>query len=278
MLALPYKDELDRLYRALNRRELVHPDPLEFLYRYEHPRDREIVALVASGLAYGNVRQILKSVEDALSRMESPYRFVTESRPDTPARAFRTFKHRFTTGEELATLLMGVQRVLRVHGSLQACFLTGLRDEHDTALPALDAFVGELSVAFEGRPRSLLPRPSGGSACKRLNLFLRWLVRQDEVDPGGWDRVSPALLIVPLDVHMHRIALQLGLTRRKQADLKAACEVTNAFRTVQPDDPARFDFCLTRLGIRDDIDPQAFIQLCHERCGQDRRDHRPAVP
>jgi uncharacterized protein (TIGR02757 family) len=159
-------------------------------------------------------------------------------------------------------MLVGVQAVIREHGSLQACFVSGLREDHETTLPALDAFVTELASVFPGKPRSLLPQPSAGSACKRLNLFLRWLVRRDEVDPGGWDNVSPSLLVVPLDVHMHRISLQLGLTTRKQADLKAACQVTQAFRALQPDDPARFDFSLTRLGIRDDTDPERFIRLC----------------
>ena len=116
----------------------------------------------------------------------------------------------------------------------------------------------ELSAPFPGKPRSLLPSPVAGSACKRLNLFLRWMVRRDEVDPGGWDHVPPSKLIVPLDIHMHRISLQLGLTGRKQANLKAACEITNAFRAIEPDDPVRYDFSLTRLGIRDDLTPDGF--------------------
>ncbi len=97
----------------------------------------------------------------------------------------------------------------------------------------------------------LLPSPGKGSACKRLNLFLRWMVRSDDVDPGGWSGVDAGKLIVPLDTHMHRMGLEVGLTRRKQADMQAALEVTRAFRTIAPEDPVRYDFALTRLGIHD---------------------------
>ena len=247
-------EKLCQLYTTYNRREFVHPDPLEVLYAYEDIADREIVGLVASGLAYGGVRQILKSVRSVLDRMDYPSRFLRESTRDSLTRTFRDFKHRFTTGEELATMLWGVKRVIEEHGSLQACFERGLAEEHDTIIPALTAFVQEISAVFDGRPRSLLPSPAAGSACKRLNLFLRWMVRQDDVDPGGWDAIPPSKLIVPVDIHMHRMSLMLGLTARKQANLRTACEITSAFKAFAPDDPVRFDFCLTRFGIRDDLD------------------------
>jgi uncharacterized protein (TIGR02757 family) len=262
MPAQIYAKNLCELYEKYNSREFVHPDPLEFLYDYEDLRDREIVGLVASSLAYGNVRQILRSVRVVLDRMDSPYLFLRNSSQDSLLKTFGNFKHRFTTGEELATMLFAIKRTVERYGSLHACFSEGLLETHETVIPALSAFVTELSSVFEGRPRSLLPSPDAGSACKRLNLFLRWMVRRDEVDPGGWDSVDPSKLIVPLDVHMHRICLQLGLTRRKQANLKAACEITDAFSTIEPNDPVRYDFVLTRLGIRDDLDPAEFLRGC----------------
>lgn len=252
-------ERLCELYATYNRREFVHPDPLEVLYKYHDLQDREIVALVASSLAYGGVRQILKSVNSVLDRMDAPCHFLRRASRQSLIDRFRDFKHRFTTGEELAVMLYGVKRVIEEHGSLQACFFKGLAEHDDTILPALAAFVKEVSAVFEGRPRSLLPSPVAGSACKRLNLFLRWMVRQDEVDPGGWDTVPRSKLIVPVDVHMHRLSLRLGLTARKQADLRTAREITAAFRTVEPEDPVRYDFCLTRFGIRDDLDPADFL-------------------
>jgi len=254
---------LCELYETYNRREFVHPDPLEFLYDYQDLRDREIVGLVASSLAYGGVRQILKGVKSVLERMESPHSFLKDSSRESLIRTFKDFKYRFTTGEELAGMLYGIKQVVEQHGSLQACFVNALRDDHETVIPALTEFVKELSAVFESRPRSLLPSPAAGSACKRVNLFLRWMVRRDEVDPGGWDDVPASKLIVPLDTHMHRISLQLGLTKRKQANLRAACEITAAFRGIEPEDPVRYDFALTRLGIRDDLDPREFLKSCN---------------
>jgi uncharacterized protein (TIGR02757 family) len=262
VVAQTYEKNLCDLYTKYNHREFVHPDPLEFLYDYRKLADREIVGLIASSLAYGRVHQILKSVGSVLQRMGSPYSFLMNSSKQSLLQDFKDFKHRFTTGEELATMLYGIKQTLEQHGSLNTCFMKRLESSHETVIPALSSFVGELSAVFQSRPRSLLPSPKSGSACKRLNLFLRWMVRKDEVDPGGWDNVPASKLVVPLDVHMHRISLQLGLTSRKQANLKAAYEITTAFRRLEPDDPVRYDFALTRLGIRDDLDPAEFLKTC----------------
>ena len=262
MPARGFENRLCELYETYNRREFVHPDPLEFLYDYEDLRDREIVALIASGLAYGSVRQILRSVRSVLELMDSPYLFIVHASRESLLKTFRHFKHRFTTGEELARMLFAVKQVIRHRGSLHACFEQGLGKQDETILPAATAFVDELSAAFGGRPRSLLPSPEAGSACKRLNLFLRWMVRRDAVDPGGWDQVPRSKLIVPLDTHMHRIALRMGLTARKQANLRTACEITEAFRRIEPEDPVRYDFALTRLGIRSDLSPEDFLRGC----------------
>jgi uncharacterized protein (TIGR02757 family) len=266
MPARKYAQQLEDLYSALNCREFVHPDPLEFLYDYPDLADREIAALIASGLAYGGVKQILRSVSRVLERMPSPHAFLMDSSRDSLVKTFEGYKHRFTTGIEIATMLYGVKRVIDRHGSLRACFVQGMRKEHPTVLPALARFVNELSFWFNGRPRSLLPPPEAGSACKRLHLFLRWMVRKDDVDPGGWDDVPRSKLIVPVDLHMHRLCLQMGLTRRKQANLWTALEITDAFKSISADDPVRYDFCLTRLGIRDDMSPKDFMERCGSVC------------
>lgn len=242
---------LERLYRAYNRREFVSPDPLEFLYPYEDPADREVVALVASSLAYGRVLQVKGSIAKILEKMgPSPSRFVRDASPESLCRTFSGFRHRFTTGDEVAAMLLGVRHVVMAYGSLHACF-AGLFEEsaRETVLDALVPFVEELSGRFPGCRRSLIPSPVKGSACKRLNLFLRWMVRSDGIDPGGWDDVPASALVVPLDTHMHRVCLGLGLTKRRQADLKTALEVTDAFRGMVPGDPVRYDFILTRPGI-----------------------------
>jgi uncharacterized protein (TIGR02757 family) len=260
--ARAYTDNLCDLYNTYNKRDFVHPDPLEFLYDYDDPEDREIVGLIASCFAYGSVWQILKTVRTILERIDSPKRFLMNVSRTMLLDNFSDFKYRFTTGEELATMLFGIKRVLEDFGSLHKCFLKGYDPKHENVLGGATFLVSELSSVFQSRPRSLLPSPAAGSACKRLNLFLRWMVRNDAVDPGGWDQVSPSKLIIPMDVHMGRICRSLKLTSRKQSDMKAALEITEAFRKIEPADPVRYDFCLTRLGIRDDLTPDTFLQGC----------------
>lgn len=257
-------DALESLYAKYNRREFIHPDPVEFLYRHEDLVDREIVALVASSLAYGRVTQILRSVEWVLERMDPPGEFLRRATERSLERSFGDFKHRFTSGQDLARMLVGARRIIEEHGSLGACFTSSLSDRHDTILPALSMFVGELKSGLARGCKHLLPSPDAGSACKRWNLFLRWMVRRDEVDPGGWDDVRASKLIVPLDVHMHRISLALGLTQRRAADLRTAVEVTEAFRTFAPDDPVRYDFALTRFGIHEEVRENSVAEVVQE--------------
>jgi len=257
------REALEALYARLNRPEFIHPDPLEVLYDHSDPLDREVAALVAASLAYGRVKSILASVRNALARMApSPRQFLERVTTGQLRAAFAGFKHRFATGRGMAALLLGVKRMVESRGSLQAAFTAHLATDHHNVVPALTAFVAELRDAADGLDDHLLPRPERGSACKRLNLFLRWMARRDAVDPGGWHAVPPAKLIVPLDVHMHRICRVLGLTRRRAADLRTAIEITHAFKAFAPDDPVRYDFALTRLGIRPgpDADLDAFLR------------------
>jgi uncharacterized protein (TIGR02757 family) len=256
------RQHLNSLYAKLNRREYVSPDPLQFLYDYKDPADREIVGLIASSLAYGRVAQILASVSNVLDRMTRPSKFLKRASRKKLDDTFLGFKHRFTTGAEMAAMLYGAKLVIEKYGSLGACLAKGVEGGDDTVIPALKRFVSKIDEGAGGEAKSLLPDPSRGSACKRLNMYLRWMVRCDEVDPGGWKGICPSKLIVPIDTHMHRICTELGMTKRKAADLKTAVEITEAFRGLSPSDPVRYDFCITRLGIRDELDPVPFIREC----------------
>ena len=256
---------LEALYRRFNRRCFVQPDPLQFLYDYPSVRDREVAALVAASLAYGRVAQILKSVSMVLSVLgPAPRDYLLECPHEELRSALSGFRHRFSPGEEMADLLRAVRRIIRETGSLEACFAQGLSIGDATVLPALTDFARSLRDAG-GRDGFLVARPERGSACKRWHLFLRWMVRRDDVDPGGWTVVPASMLVVPLDTHMHRIGRGLGGTARKQADGKAALEVTGMFRAVAPEDPVRYDFSLTRLGIRPEGDPEEWIAACRGR-------------
>lgn len=244
------KPRLDRLYRKYNRRKYVSPDPLQFLYDYPDIRDREIAALIASSLAYGRVTQILRSVAAVLAPMgPSPHDFLVRSSTATLGRALSSFKHRFTAGDDMVSLLVGIKRLVLQYGSLNKAFLNGMRNSDAGILPALKSFVDSLGCSDS----HLVPCPSRGSACKRLNLFLRWMVRKDDVDPGGWEGIPRQMLIVPLDVHMARIGRGLGMTRRKSNDMRMAIEITDSLKQFAPRDPVKYDFALTRFGIRSDM-------------------------
>jgi uncharacterized protein (TIGR02757 family) len=255
---------LDGLYSAYNHREYIHPDPLELVYHYEDAEDREIAGLIASCLAYGRVAQILTSASRVLQPMgKSPSAFLQKTPEGDLRDLFRGFSHRFTTGAEIAALLSAVKDALARHGSLEALFMAGFDSRDRTTAPALTAFVDALRARGGSGCPSLLSSPRDGSACKRLNLFLRWMGRRDDVDPGAW-RLFPSKLVIPLDTHMHRISRALGLTSRAQADLKTALEVTRGFAAIRPRDPVRYDFCLTRTGIRRDCAEELFTKAAGE--------------
>ena len=261
-----HADVLEALYRDLNRRRCVHPDPLEFLYGYDCPGDREIVALVASSLAIGRVAGILKSVRAVLDVMgPAPSRYLAGATGAQLARSLEGFRHRFIAGCNVAALLAGSKRLIERHGSLGQCFMGLMQPGDRTVLPALKRFTDHLARAAGDDCRRCLPDPARGGACKRLNLMLRWLVRRDRVDPGGWEAVGAEKLVIPLDTHMHKIALAMGTTRRQSATMRTALEITEAFRLVCPEDPVRYDFALTRLGIRADTDLPSFLEYCRER-------------
>ncbi|MCP4116391.1 MAG: TIGR02757 family protein [Desulfobacteraceae bacterium] len=248
------KKRLDDIYRRYNRRDYVAPDPLQFLYDYPGIGEREIAGLVAALLAYGRVAQILKAVSRVLEILgPSPRDYLLSRDEGDIIRDFKDFKYRFTTGAHLSTLLLGVRDVLNRFGSLEACFLQGYSPDHVTVIPALSVFIKEISA--RGETGILAADPDRKSACKRNNLFLRWMVRQDRIDPGGWEKIPGSALVVPLDTHMFRVGVLLGFTRRKQANLATALEITRGFRQLSPLDPVRYDFCLTRFGIREEMSP-----------------------
>ncbi len=161
--------------------------------------------------------------------------------------------------------MAGARAALREHGDIGTCFEALDRPESPTLIPALTQFVAYLRDHGTLDKNYLLPDPNKGSACKRWFMFLRWMVRQDAVDLGHWSSLGAHRLVVPVDTHMHRVARGMFLTRRKSADLKTALEITEAFRVIRPEDPVRYDFCLTRLGIRDEGDMDAFLKGLRKR-------------
>ena len=255
--------QLEELYSVYNKRKYVHPDPLEFLYNYKNKKDQEVVGLIASLLAYGRVAQILKSVSIVLDKMgKSPKSYLESTSPQKIKKDFKGFKHRFTTDEELSLFLVGIKKVLAKYGSLQRLFKSGVNKKDENILNSLENFVNEIKKSANIEKSSLLSDPSKGSACKRLHLYLRWMIRSDDVDPGCWKGVSLSKLIIPLDTHMFQIAKMFRLTSSKQANLKAAIEITESFEKLNRGDPIKYDFVLTRFGIRSEMNKKDIIKHC----------------
>jgi uncharacterized protein (TIGR02757 family) len=242
------RTHLDDLYARFHSRRLLGTDPLLIVHRFADPADQEIVGLLAACLAYGNVKAIMGGIENLLARMgPSPRRFLADSSPAQIRSAMRRFRYRVTDDQAIARLLIGVSASLHRHGSLKAAFNHGDDPSDATIVPALGRFVDE--IAGPDRLGHLLPHPDHQSACKRLMLYLRWMVRRDEIDLGLWTGIDAARLVIPLDTHMHRVALELGLTKRRTATLVTAMDITKSLRRIAPADPLRYDFALTRPGI-----------------------------
>ncbi len=250
---LTIQEKLEAVYQHYNRCKYVDPDPLLFLYDYPEVRDREIAGIVAACLAYGRVEMIMKTVGRVLEKMgPSPFRFLNSTRDGEVDTLFSGFKYRFATDVHLSNLLKGIKGVIMEFGSLENCFSAGAGRSDKTVLTGLGQLYQGLNQ--RGHTGHLLADPSKTSACKRSHLFLRWMVRKDAVDPGGWDSVSPCQLIIPLDTHMYKIGTMLGFTRRKSPDKRCALEITAGFRALLSADPVKYDFSLTRFGIRRNLD------------------------
>lgn len=251
---------LEPLYAAYNRAAGAR-DPIELVRPYAADDDREIAAFVAAGLAFGNVRAVMQSVRTVLEVMgPSPAAFVRSFDPKRDARPFESFVHRWIRGRDVAALLWALHKILSTHGTLERFFVEGDDPQAPDVTPGLESFsTRALALDFRavyGRKPArahvayFFARPSTGSACKRLNLFLRWMVRRDAVDFGIWTRVPPARLVVPLDVHIIRLSRCLGLTGYTSPGWRMAAEITASLRRLDPHDPVRFDFSLCHLGMQ----------------------------
>jgi uncharacterized protein (TIGR02757 family) len=261
MLRAELRRRLDALYRHYDHR-FVDPDPLQFVRAQRRPDDREVVGLVASSLAYGNVRQIKASIARVLAVLgPRPARAVRRLEPRAAARALGGFKHRFNDGRDVACLLFFIRQMLDTAGSIEAFFAAGQEEAHPHVGPALASFCARTLALDHGGlygrgplpagagVRFFFPSPADGSPCKRLNLFLRWMVRREGVDLGVWRAVPPARLVIPLDAHVFAIARRVALTRRRSPGWRMALDITARLRRLDPEDPVKYDFALHRMGL-----------------------------
>jgi uncharacterized protein (TIGR02757 family) len=253
------KPALDRMYESFNYPDSA-TDPIQIVRRYTRRDDREVVAFCAASLAFGRVSSVLQSIERVLAIMgDTPADYVRRFEPRRDGARFADIVHRWTRGPDLVALLWLVRQMYDRAGSLEGFFLEGDDKGADDIGAALDSFSTralalDLKTAYgrvPARPGAcyFFPRPSAGSACKRLNLFLRWMVRRDALDLGVWTRVSPSRLIVPLDTHVIRVGQCLRLTRYTSPGWKMARDITASLRRLDPADPVKYDFALCHIGM-----------------------------
>jgi uncharacterized protein (TIGR02757 family) len=254
------RPRLEELYRTFDHVDSAS-DPVHIVRRYTAPDDREVVGFCAAALAFGRVASVLHSVESLLEVMgPHPAAFVRQFDAVRHSRRIEPLVHRWIRGRDLVALLLILQRMLREEGTMESFFLAGDDPASPHIGPALDSFSvraldTDLREAYGRRmPKRpgvcyFFPRPSAGSACKRLNLFLRWMVRADAIDLGVWKGIAPSRLIVPLDTHVIRLGRCLRLTRYLSPGWKMAAEITASLRAIHPDDPVRYDFSLCHVGM-----------------------------
>ena len=269
--SLRLKAPLDALYRDMDWSARAAADAIRYPMRYPDPGDRELVALLSACLAYGRVSLFGAQLDLALAAMgPSPRRFVLDFDVARHAGAFAGFRYRFNRPRDLAAFCLAAREILARHGSLGACFAAGFSPSDATVGPALERFVdgflaADLSAVFPRRRlsygyRHFFPRPSTGGPCKRLHLFLRWMIRREPPDFGLWREVPPSALLIPVDTHIEHMARAVGLTRRRSRTWRMAEEITAGLRALDPDDPVKYDF-----------------SLCHKRMSGDCLGRRDAV-
>jgi uncharacterized protein (TIGR02757 family) len=254
------KAALDAIYATYHHPSYLHLDPVQYVHGFAGRQNREIAGLLCSALAYGRVEQIRKSIEKVLRITGDDISHFAAAVPlREKIKQLSSIKHRFNDGTDIAVLLECCGRVVLRHGSLETLFLDGLGKKDETIKYALDKFVlsmREIAATILKNRQSTMyfffPKPSSGSTCKRLNMFLRWMVRKnDGIDCGVWTGVPASKLVMPVDTHIAAVSTDMGITKRKTVDWVMAEEITAAMRTMYPGDPVRCDFSLCRAGMID---------------------------
>ncbi len=244
---------LDQAADLYNQPSFIPPDPISIVHQFEGLQDREIMGFWTSVLAWGQRKTILNKARELIELMDGqPYQFVLHHQEEDLQRMMH-FRHRTFNDVDLLYFMAFFRHHYSRHESLESAFLLGHHADHVDTEEALNAF-HRYFFSLEhvpSRTKKHVSAPFRKSSCKRLNMFLRWMVRKDDrgVDFGVWTGIRPDQLVIPLDVHVERVARRLGLLHRKQRDWQAAIEITTALRELDPADPVRYDFALFGMGV-----------------------------
>lgn len=247
------KQKLEYHYKAFNS-ERLGPDPLQFPHKFKSAKDIEVMSFIASVFAYGNVKQIINSLNKFLFISdEKPFQFI---KTYAYSKNNPSFKHRFYSEEDTLKLFHLLKLVYDEFGSLKKLFVNDYNKKDRNLKNSISIFsnyflsmckeeFGEVSRGI----KFMFPLPEKGSACKRMNLFLRWMVRKDELDFGLWDEIPSSKLIIPVDTHIAKICKRLKLINRKNVSWEMAEEITENLKKFDANDPVKFDFALCHIGM-----------------------------
>jgi uncharacterized protein (TIGR02757 family) len=250
------KQKLDYHYKAFNKSNL-EPDPLQFPHLFKDEKDIEVMSFIASVFAYGNVKQINSSLKKFLELADNkPFSFIQNLNSTEMNREFSLI-HRFYSSKDIVQFFSLLNLAYSEFGSLKKLYLFGEDEADINTKNAITNFSNYFLIKarkeFEDISRGIkfmFPLPEKGSACKRMNLFLRWMVRKDELDFGLWNEIPTSKLLIPVDTHIARICKQLKLTKRKNVSWQMAVEITENLKKFDANDPVKYDFAICHIGMR----------------------------
>ena len=253
------KQKLEHHYKLFDKTKL-EPDPLQFPHRYKDKKDIELIAFISSIFAYGNINQIMNTLTKITTLLgKLPIDYLNKSNKNKIRKDFKGIIHRFFTNEDIINFILLLKGIYSNYNSLEEIFMKGYNSEVLNIKSSLENLSKTLLTNFESMLgdnnitrgiKFMIPFPSNGSACKRMNLFLRWMVRKDELDFGLWECVDKSKLVIPVDTHIARICKELKLTKMKNVSWKMAEEITNNLKQIDDKDPVKYDFAICHIGMR----------------------------
>ncbi len=245
------KEYLDNLVKKYETNDFIKDDPVQFMHRFKDKKDIEIAAFLAAMFAYGKREAFIAKLNLLFERMDNkPYEFVLNFKEDSTA--VDDIDYRFSTGIDLKQILLILKDLYKSGSSLEELFAHGWNRCKEVAAMlqvVVDYFYARVTLPVTKGFYHLLPNPSKKSACKRLNMFLRWMIRKSAVDFGIWNFMPASELLIPLDVHVSKISRKLGLLNRKQNDFAAVKELTAKLKEFEPSDPVKYDFAMFGYGV-----------------------------
>ena len=251
------KQKLEYHYKAFDKTK-INPDPLQFLHYFSDGNDIEIMGFLSSVFAYGNVKQIENTLKKLILLFDGrPYHFIESFNSINDVNKIYEIKHRFYNSDDVINLFKILSKEINNYGSIKRIFLKDYNFSDQNVKNGITNFSNHFLNSFEDNIgnvsngiKFMFPLPEKGSACKRMNLFLRWMVRKDELDFGLWTEIEKKKLVIPVDTHVARICKTLKLTKRKNVSWKMAEEITEKLKIFDPDDPVKYDFAICHIGIR----------------------------